>query len=99
MQWFSVAVFLALGLLIWLWRFGRAGSMVDRWAERNGYRLIASEYRTLWQGPFFWPHSKGQMVYHVTVETPDGQQRHGFVRVGGWLTGLLSDRVDVRWED
>ena len=47
----------------------------------------------------FWTSSRGQTVYCVTVEDEQGNQRHGWVRCGSWLFGLLSDNVDVRWED
>ena len=97
-------VFVVLGgvilvfLLIW-WHFSRSGSLLHQWAEHNGYRLVSQEYRHFFKGPFFWTSSKGQTVYHVTVEDSQGNRRSGWVRCGGWFFGLLSDNVEVRWEN
>jgi hypothetical protein len=42
--------------------------------------------------------SNAQAVYRVKVRTRDGRLRRGWVRCGGWLSGVLSDQVDVRWD-
>jgi hypothetical protein len=86
------------GLMLW-WHFSRSASLLDRWAERNGYRVLDREYRSFFKGPFFWTTSEGQTVYHVTVEDKEGRRRTGWVRCGGWFLGLLSDNVEVRWDD
>ena len=49
--------------------------------------------------PFFWTTSKTQVVYRIVVSDAAGQQRSGYARVGGFMTGLLSEKVDVRWDD
>jgi hypothetical protein len=86
-----------IGLSLW-WHFGRSSSLLHQWAEQNGYRIVRQEYRTFFRGPFFWSSSKGQTVYHVVVEDSAGNRRSGYVRCGGWWLGLLSDRVEVRWD-
>ncbi len=82
-----------------MWPFWRSGDLIDRWAAAHGYRVVDRQYCWFWQGPFFFTTSKGQTVYRVTVELPDGGHRRGYVRCGGWWFGLLSERVDVRWDD
>ena len=52
-----VAAFVAL--LLW-WHFGRSNSLLQQWAERNGYRVIEQEYRNFLKGPFFWTSSRGR---------------------------------------
>jgi hypothetical protein len=102
MDWQSV-VFIPLVLLIAAasvaWHFGRSRSLLDRWAERHGDRILHSEYRYLVRGPFFWTTSKGQTVYRVTVEDKAGDTRGGWVRCGGWWLGLWSDHVEARWDE
>jgi hypothetical protein len=93
---FAVAAFVILGLV---WHFGRSSSLLHQWAARNGYHLIRQEYRTFFKGPFFWTSTKGQTVYYVVVEDARGNKRSGWVRCGGWWLGLLSDNVEVRWDD
>jgi hypothetical protein len=91
----GAATFVAL--LLW-WRFSRSSSLLEQWAEQNGYRIITQQYRYFFKGPFFWTTSEGQTVYYVTIEDGQGHRRSGFVRCGGWLLGLLSDNVEVRWD-
>ena len=62
------------------------------------YRIVRQEYRTFFRGPFFWSSSKGQTVYYVVVEDSAGARQSGYVRCGGWWLGLLSVRVEVRWD-
>jgi hypothetical protein len=87
-----------VAVTIW-WHFGRSNSLLHQWAEKGGYRIIRQEYRTFFKGPFFWTSTRGQTVYYVEVEDYKGNRRSGWVRCGGWWFGLLSDNVEVRWDD
>jgi hypothetical protein len=89
----------ALVILSLVWHYGRSNSLLDQWAQRNGYRVIRREYRSFFKGPFFWTSTKGQTVYYVVVEDGAGNKRCGWVRCGGWWLGLMSDNVEVRWDD
>lgn len=80
------------------WASGRARTLIGGWAAENGYQLIESERRYLRTGPYFWRHSRGQVVYYVTVIDPGGWRRSGYVRLGNWFFGMLGDQVDVTWE-
>jgi hypothetical protein len=57
------------------------------------------EYRSLRRGPFWWRTSEGQTVYYVTIRDGRNNLRHAWIRCGGWLAGLFSDQVDVRWDE
>jgi hypothetical protein len=81
------------------WFFSRSRSVLEHWAEANGYEILHSEYRNLFRGPFVWTSSKGQSVYYVRVRARDGHERSGWVRCGGFWAGLFSDKAEVRWED
>ncbi len=94
-----IALFVVFAVVAMLWHFGRSSSLLQQWADENGYRVIDKEYRTFFRGPFFWTTSKGQTVYYVTVEDDEGRIRRGWVRCGGWFLGLMSDNVEVRWDD
>ena len=93
-----IAVLAFVGSMLW-WHFSRSASLLEQWAGKNGYRIVSSEYCYLRKGPFFWTSSRGQTVYYVTLEDVQGNQQHGWVRCGSWFFGLLSDNVEVRWED
>lgn len=94
-----VFVVVAVGVASIVWHFWRSRSILQGWADENGFRLIESRYRWIARGPFFWTTSKSQAVYRITVEDAQGQRRTGWARCGTWLGGLWSRRVDVRWDD
>ena len=96
---FVVVAVAVLAILAVVWHFGRSSSLLHQWAAENGYRIICREHRNFLKGPFFWTSTKGQTVYYVVVEDSGGNRRTGWVRCGGWWLGLLSDNVEVRWDD
>ena len=96
---FVIIFIVGLAVLSIICHISRSNSLLEQWAQRNGFQIIRQEYRHFLRGPFSWTTSKGQTVYHVTVEDSHGHRRHGWVRCGGWFLGLLSNHVDVRWED
>ena len=81
-----------------VWISKRASNQLDAWAASSGLRIVDRELRWLRQGPFFWRSSRLQFVYHVKVEDVTGARRQGYVRVGGWWLGVLSSKVEARWE-
>jgi hypothetical protein len=81
-----------------VWSRRRSEFLLRQWAEQNDLRIIAQEERKFFRGPFLWNSSKGQIVYHVTVEDQDGNLKGGFVRLGSWALGIFSDQVEVRWD-
>jgi hypothetical protein len=90
--------FLLLGVVSLAWHYQRGRTIVEQWAAREGYQLERCDYRYLARGPFLWSSSKSQAVYRIVVRSRDGPARHGWIRCGGWLAGVFSDRVDVRWD-
>jgi hypothetical protein len=91
-----IACFVVLSLV---WGSSRGGSMLDRWASANGFQILSMESCWFFRGPFFWTSTRGQRIYRVTVRDGEGRTRSGYVRFGGYWLGLMSDRVDVRWDD
>jgi hypothetical protein len=96
---FFVALVIVVVVLLLGWHFSRSNSLLHQWAAKNNYRIIRQEYRNLFKGPYLWTSAKGQTVYYVLIEDSVGDQRNGWVRCGGWWFGLLSDEVEVRWDD
>jgi len=91
--------FVALVIMLWVLHFSRAKSILEQWAEENGYEILSSE-RRWFGGTFWWRRSRGQEVYYVTIRTPAGQIRKGWVRCGGWFGGVLfSNQADVEWDE
>mgnify|MGYP001367836181 CR=1 FL=1 len=94
-----VLVVLGAAVLSMVWHFSRSNTVLEQWAEDNGFELLSSECCHFMRGPFFWTTSKGQTVYYVKVRTSSGHERTGWVRCGGFFLGLWSDAAEVRWED
>ena len=93
-------VFFVVIALIWTFaRFGKAESILDEWARANGYHLLECRRKDLFRGPYFFTTSKTQLVYRIVVSDAAGNRRSGYARVGGFMTGLLSEKVSVRWDD
>jgi hypothetical protein len=87
-----------IGLAAMIWHFQRSDSIVEDWAQANGYRLVSKQYCWFWKGPYFLRSSKGQTVYYVTVMDNEGQERRGSVRCGSWFWGIWSNQVDFMWD-
>jgi hypothetical protein len=96
---FMAALVIFVVIFTLAWRYGRSGALLSKWAAKNGFRIIHEEYRFLRKGPFFWTSAKGQTVYYVVALDSAGNKRRCWVRCGSWWFGLLSDKVEVRWDD
>ena len=94
-----IALFVAAIILSICWRFSRSQSLLKQWANQNQYKILKSENRNIFRGPYFLRSSEGQTVYHVTLQDTTGRIRSGWVRCGGWWAGLFTNKVDVKWED
>jgi hypothetical protein len=97
--WFLAPAVLGLAVFAVWWHFHASFSRLQAWADENGLVILRREYRTFFRGPFFWTSSKGQTVYRVTVRDKAGHVLDGWVRCGSWWWGLLSPRVEVRWDE
>jgi hypothetical protein len=94
-----VLTLVAVSVIASVWYMTRSFSIVERWAERNGYRIIRQDSRVFFRGPFSWNSSNSQDVYRVTVEDRSGNRKSGWIRCGGWFLGpLLSDDVEEAWD-
>ncbi len=75
----------------------RSRSMVKRWAEQNGLRVMAMRKSMFRRGPFLFS-GKSRPVYRILVMDANGAKREGWVRCGTMMMGILSDHVDVEWD-
>ena len=94
----AIIVFAAFAIFMNFRRRSRAEEMIEGWATAQGLRILERQTCWFFKGPFFWTTSRSQLVYYVTVMDGAGVTRRAYVRLGGWMFGLLSDRVDVKWE-
>src|ERR1035437_10100484 len=82
-----------------VWSFSRGRTILNRWAQDNGFQILHSEIRTLCAGPFTWTSSRNQIVYFVRVLDKEGREHSGWVRCGSFWRGISSDKTEVRWKD
>lgn len=99
LQVFYILFFVCIAGGSFWWHMKRSRDLLNMWADENGLRVVDSERRYMRRGPFFWTTGKGQEVFYVTVQDQSGQARNAYVRCGGFWFGLLSNNVDVRWEE
>jgi hypothetical protein len=98
----TVMVLIGFGVLIPLFFYlktARSQDILENWAAQNGFKIINSEIRWLFQGPYTWYHFRGQTVFRVKVRDRVGQERLGWVCCGGFLVGVLSDDASVIWDN
>ncbi len=85
---------LIMSLRIWLSR-----TILNGWAESQGYRIVSSRFCWLWRGPYFLRSTAGQSVFKVIVVDNDGERRVGWVRCGGFFLGLFRNNAHVLWQE
>ncbi len=95
----GLAIGLALALIFLVWDYYRSVAILRRWVFDNGYQLLHYERRYLRLGPFFFMTSRSQRVFYIEVNNQRGEYHTGYARCGSWWVGLLSDKVEVRWNE
>ena|SRR5437868_2077655 len=96
---FFIVLLLVVVAISYAWTQSRSQSILQKWADVNGYQIVEKERRTFLKGPFFWSSSKSQIIFRVVVRDEQGYTRSGWVRCGSWWWGLFTDDVDVRWDE
>jgi hypothetical protein len=94
----------ALTYVLWLWhtrmvaaRDRLARAKIDEWANERGLTVLSCEMSAFGL-PWVLKKSASQSVCRIEVRDPSGTCLRGWIRVGGFFFGLLSDRVEVRWD-
>ena len=72
---------------------------VEKWAKDEGLEILSAEYRWVKRGPYFISSSNYQRIFYVTVRDESGKIKKCWIKAGGLLFGLLSDKFDIRWEE
>lgn len=91
------SILLLVAVLAWV-QHSKARKIVLQWAQTMEVELVSAQVRYLRTGPFFFAHSRGQFVFRILVRDQTGQERTGWLRVGGWLLGVLSAKTKVYWD-
>ncbi len=81
---------------VW-WQHSRASGIVRQWAQKSGVELVSAQKRYLRTGPFVL-YARGQFVFRVVVRDHGCGERSGWLRVGGWLAGVLSEKAEIVWD-
>ncbi len=71
--------------------------VLPRWAKQHGFRIIHSEPRTIFQGPF--STNRYTPVYHITVEDQHHKQKKAWIRLGTWYIIGFREFIEVHWEE
>jgi hypothetical protein len=91
-------VLLLLGVAVVVrWQHHRANEIVKRWAQAIGVELVSAQVRYWKTGPFVF-YLRGQFVFRIVVSDGTGTQRSGWILVGSWHSGVLSDTTKVIWD-
>lgn len=71
--------------------------VLPRWAKQRGFRIIHSEVRTFFQGPFFT--NRFRPVYYITIEDQQKRQKIGWVRLGWWYVVGFRENIEELWDE
>jgi hypothetical protein len=88
----------AVAIALTIAQNGRARTILDRWAARNGFEILEAERRYVRLGAFFFRATEGQAVFRVTIQDADDRVRRGYVKCGGLWLGVWSDQAVVAWD-
>lgn len=101
----SVALFLVLTsmavLIAWpflLLRRKRIDTFVNQWAKENNYELIKYQERVFSPFTFSRSRSKNQEVVFVEIKDQEGRHREGWLKLGGYFSGLFSYKAECKWK-
>ena len=84
--------------LYWVDRVRRRESLF-RWAAEHQFRLTAfRQPLPVETSGYPFSLSKAQHVFRVEVESNDGKQQTGWVRLGSAWMGLASHKANVKWD-
>ena len=81
------------------WCFSRSAAILRHWAAESSFEIVDAKIQFFSYGPFDWISSNGQTVYHVQIRDRDRRERSGWVRCGSFWLGVLSKKVEVRWDE
>lgn len=99
MQFTSIIQIAFLFLIIFGIHVVWARRRIKQWAARNGYALLKCKICFVNIGPFsYFGTSGSQAVFRLEVMNKEGVVRKAYARAGGFLFGLLRDRVEVKWD-
>ncbi len=87
----------ALALAAMFWRARRVDAILSAWASANHVEIVSRSRGAFRGGPFFFTLSH-QVVYLLAVRNQQGLERNCWVRLGSFFGGLLSDKVEAKWE-
>jgi hypothetical protein len=95
-----IGILLAASFIVYFVKRSSGPSfLVRRWADDNGFRILAAKFRYFSKGPFTWKLShRGQEVYHVRVRDTEGRERSGWLRCTD-VSLFSGDKTEVIWED
>jgi hypothetical protein len=99
-----VVVLFALGAggfyMVMSWDLARTRRLMDEWAAENGYKVFRADLKVLSSGPFsqLLTMLTMQHVCRIQVVDGEGQERCGWARGGGLLSGLWKRKLEIRWE-
>lgn len=95
---FSIALFVT----VFWWFDKRSKTILQKWADANGFHITQKNQRYLFfTGPFkWWTNSRNQIIYFFKVRDREGQERSGWARCGSYLGGVFfSDKIEIRWDE
>ena len=75
--------------------YSRARSILQTWAEENGYEILSASMRFLSRGPYSYTLLGKQWVFRVVVRANDGTTKTGYVKCGSFFWGVFVSKAEA----
>jgi hypothetical protein len=84
----------------WLYK-SRSKTILQKWAEENGFEILWRKQGILSTGPFkWWTISQNQAIFRVGVRDRNGRERSAWARCGRYFAGVIfRNQIEVRWDE
>jgi hypothetical protein len=76
----------------------RSRSMLDRWAQENGYEIVSAKLALFWWGPFSLMLERDAFVYRISVRDQNDAICRAWARCNGWIAFVSGRKIDVIWD-
>jgi len=89
----------AIGIFGVLFYSSKIDSLINNWAEENGYKIVSKQTKSLSMGPFSSSPKLGQRVFYVEVVDKAGNKKHAWIRCYTRWTEISPSNVEVKWDN
>ena len=96
-----LVIFISTAIAIFgvLFYSSKIDSLINNWAEENGYKIVSKQTKSFSMGPFSSSPKLGQRVFYVEVIDKAGNKKQAWIRCYTRWTEISPSKVEVQWDN